>query len=216
MELLEHSMSGISKSNPLAGPRMQRRRWAVVAGLVAAWLALLLWMAACLPATELHAQTQDSLLEYQVKAAFLLNFTKFVEWPATAFAAPNAPITICVIGQDPFGAILDRTVEGESVGTHRIRARRLLPDDDLKSCHILFISQSERGQVAQIVSRLHDSSVLTVSELPGFADAGGMIEFLIEAGKTRFYINAATAGAAGLKLSSRLLRVAKGVKDSRG
>jgi len=216
MDFLTHSAFGLSKANAMARPVARRGRRRVIARLVPAWLALSLWLAVCPLVGELHAQTQGSLLEYQVKAAFLLNFTKFVEWPAVAFAAPDAPITICVLGQDPFGTILDRTIEGENVNNHGVRARRLLPDGDLRSCHILFISQSERERFAQIVSRLRGSSVLTVSELPGFADAGGMIEFLIEEGKARFYINAATAEAAGLKLSSRLLRVAKEVKDSRG
>ncbi|MGH9783315.1 MAG: YfiR family protein, partial [Terriglobia bacterium] len=114
----------------------------------------------------------------------------------------------------PFGAILDRTLEGESVNNHAVRARRLLSDGDLRSCHILFISRSERERFAQIVSRLRGSSVLTVSELPGFADAGGMIEFIVEEGKARFSINTATTEAAGLRLSSRLLRVAKEIKRS--
>jgi len=198
----------------MSGPVMRLERPRAIASLVPTWIALLLWLVAFPHARELHAQTQVGSLEYQVKAAFLLNFTKFVEWPATAFPAPDAPITICVIGQDPFGAILDRTIEGESVNRHGVRAQRLLPDGDLRSCHILFISQSERERFTQIVSRLRGSSVLTVSELPGFVDTGGMIEFLIEEGKARFYINAATTEGAGLKLSSRLLRVAKEVKGS--
>jgi len=187
-----------------------------MARVFAAWPALSLWLAVCPVVCELYAQTQASPLEYQVKAAFLLNFTKFVEWPPDAFPDATSPINICVIGEDPFGTILDRTIEGEKVKRHGVTARRLLADWDLRSCHILFISRSERERFAQIVSRLRSSSVLTVSELPGFADAGGMIEFLIEEGKARFYINAATAEAAGLKLSSRLLRVAKEARDSRG
>ena len=216
MELLSHSAPGISKADALAGPVTRRGRRRVIARLVPAWLALSLWLAVCPLVRELYAQTQGSLLEYQVKAAFLLNFTKFVEWPTAAFTAPDAPITICVIGEDPFGTILDQTIEGESVNNHGVRARRLLPDGNLRSCHIVFISRSERERFAQIVSGLRGSSVLTVSELPGFADAGGVIEFIIEGGKARFYINAATAEDAGLKLSSRLLRVAKEVRGSRG
>jgi len=214
MAVLKHSAAAALNADAVTNPVMPRQRRRVTAGLVSAWLALPLWLAAGLLTGNLHGQTQGTLLEYQVKAAFLLNFTRFVGWPEAAFVAPDAPITICVIGQDPFGDILDRTIEGESVDNHRIRARRLPPNAELQSCHILFISGSERDRYAQIVSRLRGSSVLTVSELPGFADGGGMIEFVVEKGKARFYINAATAGAVGLKLSSRLLRVAKEVKGS--
>ncbi|MBI3935276.1 MAG: YfiR family protein [Acidobacteria bacterium] len=147
-----------------------------------------------------------------MKAAFLLNFTKFVEWPSAAFPAPDTPITICVLGEDPFGPILDRTVAGESVNGRAVRARRSVPEANPQGCHVAFISRSERGNIAQINSDLRGSRALTVSEVPGFADAGGMIEFVIEGGKVRFYINAAAAEAAGLKLSSRLLRVATAIK----
>lgn len=214
MEVLTHCTSGISKA--MAGPPLQRGRWSVIARLIPVCLALLLWLAACPFVNKLAAQTQDSSVEYQVKAAYLLNFTKFVEWPAGAFAAADAPITICVIGQDQFGAILDRTIEGESVNKHGVRVQRLLPDDNLRSCQVAFICRSERERFAKILSGLRGSKVLTVSDLPGFADAGGMIEFFLEAGKIRFYVNAVTAHAAGLELSSRLLRVAKEVKNPRG
>ena len=160
------------------------------------------------------AQAQrGSPVEYRVKAAFLLNFAKFVEWPPEAFAAPDAPTVICVIGQDPFGVLLDRTVEGERVDSREVTVRRHSARDGLAGCHILFISLSEREQLSLIFSRLRGSNILTVSEMAGFADAGGMIEFVVEDGKARFYINAATTEAAGLKLSSRLLRVAKQIKS---
>ena len=176
-------------------------------------------MALCLAglclAPALPAQAQNARsLESQVKAAFLLNFTKFVEWPPAAFSAPDSPIRICVTGEDPFGPTLDRTLEGESVKNRRVEAARLSPESNLRNCHVLFISRSERESNAQIISDLRGSSVLTVSEAPGFADRGGMIEFVIEEGKVRFYINAAVAEAAGLKLSSRLLRVASAVNGA--
>jgi hypothetical protein len=183
------------------------------AGRMPIWIGLLLWLSSSFLA-GLQAQTPGNLLAYQVKAAFLLNFTKFVEWPQAAFAAPDSSIAICVLGEDPFGTILDRTIEGEMVGSRAVRARRLTPDDDLRDCHVLFIGRSEREQFPKIVSQLRGSSVLTVSELPGFADAGGMFEFIVDEGKARFYINARATEAAGLRLSSRLLRVAKEIKRS--
>lgn len=220
MEVLTHSAVGTSTAYGahgaygMTGPVLRRGRRRAIARWAPAWLALSLWLSLLPVASELNAQAPDNLLEYQVKAAFLLNFAKFVEWPAAAFRAFDAPVTICVAGDDPFGAILDRTVEGELVNNRAVKAQRLLPDGDLRSCHILFISRSERERFAEIVSRLRGSSVLTVSELPGFVDAGGMIEFIVEEGKARFYINAATAAAGGLRLSSRLLRVAKEVRGS--
>lgn len=187
-----------------------------VVRLLRASLILSLVLLVCSSTNELRAQTKNRSLEYEVKAAFLFNFTKFVDWPSTAFASPDAPITICIVGSDPFGAILDQTVEGETVSDHEIQVRRGLQGDELRSCHILFISGSEREQCARIFSSLHGSSVLTVSDLSGFVDAGGMIEFVLESGKVQFEINAVAAETAGLKLSSRLLRVAKEVKRSRG
>jgi len=141
-----------------------------------------------------------------------MNFTKFVEWPASSFSAPDAPITICILGDDPFGPALDRMVESENVNGRPIGTRRSVPEADPQGCHVMFISRSERTGMEQIVSRLRNSSVLTVSEVPGFVDAGGMIEFVIEEGKVRFHINVAAAQAAGLTLSARLVRVATSVR----
>ena len=171
----------------------------------------LLLTALCLP-SPLRAQQSAASLEYQVKAAYLMNFPKFVEWPASAFFAPDSPITICVLGNDPFGPALDRMVENERVNGRGIRVRRSVPEANPQGCHVAFISRSEREGMAQVNSRLRMSSVLTVSEVPGFADAGGMIEFVIEDGKVRFYINAAAAQSAGLTVSSRLLRVASAIR----
>jgi hypothetical protein len=175
-------------------------------------VAVCLFLSSCFLVSDLHAQTPAHSLEYRVKAAFLLNFTKFVEWPEAAFRSADAPITICIVGEDPFGDVLDRTLAGETVNGHAIRAERPASEGDLRVCHILFVGRSERERFPQIVSRLEGSSTLTVSELPAFSEEGGMIEFVVEEGKARFYINAATTEAAGLKLSSRLLRVAKEIK----
>jgi hypothetical protein len=160
-------------------------------------------------APELQAQVS---LEYQVKAAYLMNFTKFVEWPAAAFSAADAPIVICVLGDDPFGPTLDRMVEGQNVNGRPIQTRRSVPEANPQGCHVTFVSRSERSGIAQIVSTLRNSSVLTVSDVPDFADAGGMIEFVIEDGNVRFHINPAAARAAGLTVSSRLLSVASSIR----
>jgi hypothetical protein len=177
------------------------------------WLALFLLLAGVRLAPQLHAQAQAAApLEYQVKAAFLLNFTKFVEWPAASFISADSSLRICIFGGDPFGSILDRTLEGETVNGRKVEATRLRQDGTFRTCHILFISRFERERTSQILPELRGSSVLSVGEAPGFIDAGGMIEFIIDEGKVRFYINSAATDAAGLKLSSRLLRVAKAVR----
>ena len=205
----------ISEADALTGPLAGRGRRRVVARPVSAWVSYLLWLSVSSLVGNLHSQAQDNLLEYQAKAEFLLNFAKFVEWPATAFPAPDTPITICILGVDPFGPILDRMVEGQSVNSRAVKTRRTVPEANPRGCHIAFISRYERQGMAEIASAL-GSSVLTVSELPGFTTMGGMIEFVSEEEQVGFYVNAARAEAAGLKLSSRLLRVAKGVRGSGG
>jgi hypothetical protein len=161
-----------------------------------------------LRAQQVAEPQSASILEYRVKAAYLLNFTRFAEWPSAAFPAHDTAITICVIGEDPFGAILDRTIAGETVGGRALRVQRVVPEGNLRICHVAFISLSERDAFARILASLRGSPVLTVSEMPGFSQDGGMIEFILQEGNVRFHIQAAAAQAAGLTLSSRLLRVA--------
>lgn len=154
-----------------------------------------------------HAQ--DALSEYQVKAAYLFNFLKFVEYPADSFADPLAPFVIGVVGDDPFGSalpqvVIGKTVQGRDLVIHLYRA-----GEDLRGAHILFISASERKRLPMILSGLHGSSVLTVGDKPGFLEAGGMIQFLNENGRVRFAINADAASQSRLKVSSKLLSLAK-------
>jgi len=156
------------------------------------------------------AQTEPPR-EYEIKAAFLYNFAKFVEWPAKPLADTSATIIIGVLGEDPFGGALEtikgKTIEGRQVATKRFKSVR-----DLEVSHILFISSSEKERLGEIMKVLKDRSVLTVSEMAGFVEAGGTINFIIEGNKVRFEINAVNAERAGLRLSSRLLSVAKVVK----
>jgi hypothetical protein len=152
----------------------------------------------------------DESLEYQVKAAFLLNFTKFVEWPAAAFEAPDSPITICILGEDPFGSTLDQIVAGEIVENRKIAISRLRRAPAPKACQVLFVGRPER-EAASLLTAL-EAGVLTVGEGEGFIRDGGMIAFVIENRRVRFSANQAAAESAGLKISSRLLNVAKSVK----
>jgi len=107
--------------------------------------------------------------EYQVKAAFLYNFVKFVEWPAAAID-PQEPITLCVLGKDPFGDALSRAIEGKSVNGHRIATRRIAEAAKAQSCHVLFVSASESGRAAEIIRAVRSWNVLTVSEIDRFLD----------------------------------------------
>lgn len=156
--------------------------------------------------SAVQAQTSG---EYQVKAAFLYNFAKFVDWPGEAFSDGSAPLVIGVIGNDPFGGALDSAINGKNIGGRRLTVRRLKWGQDLRSCHILFISSSERQRLPQIIQSLRGSSVLTVGDMGQFNQQGGMINFILEASKVRFEINSRGADQARLRISSKLLALAK-------
>lgn len=159
------------------------------------------------------AQAQSK--EYQIKAAFLFNFAQFVEWPPAAFADTNAPFCIGVLGNDPFGAALDETVQGEAIGSHSLTIRRSSQVDDLKNCQMIFISKSERKHLTEILSALDSRPILTVSEIEDFDQSGGIINFYLEGTKVRFEINPITAQDDGLKISSQLLSLGKIVQPAK-
>ena len=152
-------------------------------------------------------------LEYRVKAAFIFNFAKFVEWPAAAYAGNRGELTIGILGDDPFGRILDLTVEGKTVGGRRVRIRRCDSVDDVKGCQILFISLSEDEHLPQITEKLKGMPVLTVSELDSFTQKDGIVKFFMEDNKVRFEINIDQATRSGLKISSQLLYLAHVIRD---
>ena len=160
-------------------------------------------------AAPVRTNAQDAVSEYQVKAAYVFNFLKFVEYPTSSFVDPLAPLIIGVLGDDPFGSALPQVVIGKTVGGRDLVIRIYHPGEDLRSAHILFISSSERKRLPAIFSSLHGSSVLTVGDTTGFLDAGGMIQFLSESDRVRFAINVDAASRARLKLSSKLLSLAK-------
>ena len=147
--------------------------------------------------------------EYQIKAGFLLNFARFVEWPAEAFADDNAPIVIGLIGDDPFGGALDEIVSGKTINGRRLEIRRLKWGEDLKACHLLFVSTSEKKRVVQLIDALKGGSVLTVGEMAQFNQLGGIISFVMEANRVRFEINVPMADRARLRISSKLLALAR-------
>lgn len=148
--------------------------------------------------------------EYQVKAVYLYNFGRFVEWPAVS--STDEAFTICVLGHDPFGPVLDATLSGEAVGDLKLVAKRIPTLRDVTSCRILFVSSSEAGRTREIFARLEKSPVLTVSDIPGFTANGGMIQFVLKENKVRFEVNLAAAEKAGLNFSSQLLKVATDIR----
>jgi hypothetical protein len=156
---------------------------------------------------DAHAQDASHPSEYQVKAAFLYNFVKFVDWPATP-AGKEEPIGLCVLGKDPFGGALEHVIEGKTVNGRPLAIRRIGDIAAARSCQVLFVSGSEVGRVSEIIQAVHAWSVLTVSEIDRFSQRGGIITFLMEGQRVRFQINSKAAASAGLKISSKLLQLA--------
>jgi hypothetical protein len=148
----------------------------------------------------------QQLSEYQVKAAYLYNFGKFVEWPSGA--AGGSQVSICVLGQDPFGPALDAVLAGERIQGKSVVLRRIAKAQEAMECGILFISSSEDRRLSDVLSTVEHVAVLTVSDIPEFSRRGGMIQFVLEGKRVRFEVNLASAQNAGLTLSSELLKVA--------
>jgi len=153
------------------------------------------------------AQEDSQPTEYQIKAAFIFNFAKFVEWPAAAFAKASSPIVVGVLGENPFRDALEKTIKNKTVDEHPVIIREFRAATDATNCHILFISGSEKGRLPQILKQLNGRNVLTVGEMPGFTGEGGMINFVLDGTKIRFQINNDAANSAGLKISSKLLKL---------
>jgi hypothetical protein len=158
----------------------------------------------------LSAQKPSSR-EYQIKAVFLFNFTQFVEWPSNALQ-PNAPLVIGILGEDFFGAYLEEIISGEKVNGHPLIIQRYRQVEEIKTCHILFISQSEKGRIEAITSGLKRRSILTVSDVDSFIKEGGMIRFYTVDNKIQLRVNPDGAKEANLVISSKLLRLAQIVK----
>jgi hypothetical protein len=154
-------------------------------------------------------------LEYQVKAAYLLNFTRYVEWPAQAFAAPDSPVTICVLGIDPFGNVLDATTRGRTTQGRTVAVRRIRTIARTDECHLLFISRKTWRTQRDLPKKLRAPGLLTVGESEDFAQEGGVISFIIQNETVRFVVNAEARDQAGLRISSRMLSLAAAVYGQR-
>jgi hypothetical protein len=154
--------------------------------------------------------------EYLIKAGFIYNFAKLVEWPATAFPQPDSPIVIGILGNDPFGTTLDRIVADKKISGRVISVKRVKWSKDfkeLKDCNILFVSSSEKEHIDSVVEAMKGLPILTIGDAPGFAKRGGIINFTLEDNKVRFEVNVEAAKHADLTISSRLLTLAKIVQQ---
>jgi hypothetical protein len=144
-----------------------------------------------------------------VKAAFLFHFAQYVEWPDGALKDASSPLVYCTIGEDPFRGALDATLKGKTIGGHSVEVRHLQKVSP--GCHLVFIGEAEKKQIPATLGMLKGSPALTVGESPGFAQQGGMIGLFLEENKIRFEINLETTTQANLKISARLLALAKRV-----
>ncbi len=157
---------------------------------------------------QLLPAQSSAIPEYRVKATFLFQFTQFVDWPRNAFSSQQAPLVIGILGEDPFGTFLDETVRDEKINGHPIVAERYQRLENIKNCQVLFVSQSEANQIGEILAAVRGRSTLIVGDANGFADRGGMIQFVTVENRIHLRINLAAAKAANLTISSKLLRPA--------
>jgi hypothetical protein len=195
------------KAQTPLGPTHERRTRfaaAVLAGLISMTGVRVAWAEA--------ATTR----EYQVKAAFLFHFTQFAEWPEETFKDANSPLTYCTIGEDPFHESLDAALNGKTIGARSLRVQHFKQPRDMRGCHVLFIAAEEKKFFPAILASVKGNSVLTVGESEHFVQDGGMIGFCLEGNKLRFEINLESAQKAKLRISSKLLALAKTVIGSQG
>ena len=202
---MARSPGSSSRRGPGSSPRPGRRKHGT-------WLAGLLLCGVLLALGMRTAAAQPRAGEYQVKAAFLFNFTLFTDWPQAAFADPAAPLAICILGEDPFGSFLDETVRGERVAGRDLVVRRYRDVDETGGCQVVFVSRSESRRLQQVLASVAGRSILTVSDITDFAQRGGMICLAEEAQHLRLRINLDAAQAVGLTISAKVLRIAELVR----
>jgi hypothetical protein len=172
------------------------------------WALLASLPVACVPGT-LALAAVPAASEYEVKAAFLFQFSRFVEWPPESFASATAPLTICVLGDNPFGSTLHEISQGESVETHALVIELHEHLENLDRCHIVFVSQASTAVAPKVIAYLAGKRVLTVGDGSNFTQLGGVIGFVTVNGKVRLQVNRNSAESAQLRISAKLLRVAE-------
>jgi hypothetical protein len=168
---------------------------------------LLTWLWLC--GGMVWAGGANAVGEYQVKAVFLFNFTRFVDWPVVADTSTNSPFVISIVGEDPFGSILDEAIRGESVRNRRIVIRRLHSNEPIAPCDCLFIARSEKDRLKEVLDQVKSRPTLTVADTAQAVEQGVMINLSLVQGSVKMEINPSTSDAAGLKISAKLLNLAR-------
>ncbi len=201
---------------PAKGP--QGRRWGGISaghGIGQPYSSLIfLLVVGTLAISPRFARAQENRVgEYELKAAILYNLTRFVEWPAAAYPDPQTPTTLCILGRDPFGSSLTTLISKNATNGKPVLLRHLRYEETIRNCHLLYVSSSERKIITQIFTTLKGSNVLTVGEMDQFAARGGVIQFALQDKQVRFEINLEAASRGGLKISSRLLVLARIVNE---
>ncbi|MGI9627078.1 MAG: YfiR family protein [Longimicrobiales bacterium] len=168
-----------------------------------------LWIGVCCLAAMLFpSPVPASRDEYTVKGAFIHNFANLIEWPASAFPTPNAPLRVAILGPPTFASNMVAYLEGKTVAGRPLQVSRIRSEGAIGEFHIVFVGEPARSHQRNVIKAARGSRALTVGESDGFASDGGMINFFLDGKKVRFEINRPAAETAGLKISSRLLRLA--------
>jgi hypothetical protein len=158
------------------------------------------------------APGQRAITEYEVKAAYLYNFAQFVEWPADAFGSANEPLTICIAGDNVFDTALSNAIGGKTVSRRSLAVREIADLKQHPKCHVVFVSSTETRRMKAVLAEFRGRSVLTVGESEDFLAAGGIVNLKLHDGRVRFDISVKAAEAAGLRISSKLLRLAENIR----
>jgi len=167
----------------------------------------------CMTPRPMQADGAGGLTESQIKAGFIFNFLRFVEWPAKAFATPSSPITVCVVGESPVTALLHEAVNGKAVEGRAIAVKHLQPGDESHGCHLVFVSAAEARHSGRMLESLKGASVLTVGEVAGFSQSSGILNFSTQDNKVKLEINLDAAAHANLKVSAKLIAVSRLVNE---
>jgi hypothetical protein len=166
-------------------------------------------------AVENRQDPSQTLPEYTLKAGFLFNFAKYVDWPAEAFEKPGTPITIGIVGTDPFGEDLERMLKNKTVKNRTFAVQRFREPSGIQRCHILFVPRSEKEHFPEILKQIESWPVLTVGEDEGFSRAGGTTNILIEKEKPRLEVNPDAAEKAKLTIDAKLFKAATIVRTGK-
>ena len=166
------------------------------------------WLSVLFVLSTICGNAQNPSLEYQLKAVFLFNFTQFVDWPAESFPNDKSPLVIGIIGENPFGKYLEQAVSGERKNGHPVIVQYYRDEEAAKSCHMLFINLPESDKRKQVIEKIKEEPVLTVSDASDFSTQGGLVRFVKKNNKIKLQINLEACKELGLVPSSKLLQLA--------